>query len=54
MKKNLWYEVINIEEKHRSKQNQENVIRRAIESTNHVFFYLKYAKLVWKFRQDVQ
>lgn len=53
-KKSLWYEAINLEERVGSKQNQEDLIQRAIQATNQIFFYLKYAKLVWKFRQNVQ
>jgi hypothetical protein len=44
----LWFKAINLEEEYGSKNSVADLIRRAKEATGGVFFYLKYAKHLWK------
>lgn len=54
MKKSLWFSAIELEEQYGSKENQEDLIRRAMMETKHVFFFLKLAKFSWKFKKDAK
>ncbi len=51
-KKSLWFNSIKLEEDHGSKQNLTDILKRAKDSTKHVFFYLKLAKHIWKTLHD--
>ena len=51
-KKGLWFKAINLEEEYGSKNSVADLIRRAKEATSGVFFYLKYAKNLWKTQKN--